>query len=335
VPAFPKALGEDVLQAPAETLHDVEVGSPWAGTAHLTVRKRDGAVREADEALVGESDLEDRGGEGGEGGMAVGIGLTLDIPRAGPALWIDGLPPSGLAPLCFEERTGDGGEGVDGDKAVGSGGAPGRAVLGAATARNDGVAMRVVRELPAPGMQDTGAPRESGPEKALICGQPLEGRCRRRKQGLGSKAVLRAEKGTQGLRASEGEENVRPRELCVQGVLEPLVRFRLLALGTVPVATGTMDAVLFPTALALREAVAVMAALALWDGTDGLTVGSGEGGRALQGLRGTSSDDIAESRHGSSPCRRAWRRSYASSCPFWGRWRESLGVASWGCPRER
>jgi hypothetical protein len=36
---------------------------------------------------------------------------------------------------------------------------------------------------------------------------------------------------------------------------------------------------------------------------------SGEGGIALQVLRGKSSEDIAESRHGSSPCMRALRRS--------------------------
>ena len=309
VPDFHKAIGQDVLKEPAEKLHDVEVGSTWACTAHFTVRERDGAVREADEALVGESDLEDRGGEGGEGGMAVGMGLTMDIPRDGPDLGLDVLQPSGVAPLWFEERTGDGREGFDGDKEVGSGGAPGRAVLREAPARNDGVDMRGVLELPAPGMQDTGEPREIGPDEARIVGQPLEGRCRRLPQGLGSHAWLRAEKGTQGLRDSEGEEKVRPRELFGQVVLEPRLSFLLLALGTVPVATGTIDAVFFPTALALRAAVAVMAALALLDGTDGLTVCSGEGGIALQGLRGKSREDIAERRHGSSPCMRALRRS--------------------------
>src|SRR5262249_25563083 len=156
-------------------------------------------------------------------------------------------------------------------------------------------------ELPAPGMQDTGEPREIGPDEARIFGQPLEGRGRRLQQGLGSDALLRAEQGTQGLRDRAGEEKVRSRELCGQVVLEPLVSCMLLALGTVPVATGTIDAVLFPTALALREAVAVMAALALLEGTDGLTVWSGEGGLALEGLRGTSRADSAESGQGSSP----------------------------------
>jgi hypothetical protein len=82
----------------------------------------------------------------------------------------------------------------------------------------------------------------------------------------------------------------------------------LLALVPVPVATGTIDVVFGPTALAL-EAVAVMAALPLLDDTDGLTVCRREGGRALQVLRGKRSEDSAESRHGSSPCMRALRHS--------------------------
>jgi hypothetical protein len=267
--------------------------------------------------------------------VAVGLGLTVDVPGEGPDVGVDVLQPAGLAPVFFEERAGEGGKGFDGAKEVGSGGGPGRAVLGEATARNDVVDRRVVLEVPAPGRQDTGKPREISPEEALIFGPPLAGRCRRLKQGLGSKALLRAEKGTQGLRDREGEEKRRPRELLIQVVLEPLWSFLLLALGTMPVATGTIDAVFFPTALALREAVAVMAALARLDGTDGLTVCSGEGGIALQGLRGTSREDIAESRHGSSPCLSALRRSSASSCPLWVRGRESMVVASWGWPRER
>jgi hypothetical protein len=106
--------------------------------------------------------------------MAVVVGLTMAIPRDDPDLGIDVLQQSGLAHLCFEERTGDGGEGFDGDQEVGAGGTPGRAVLGEATTRNDGVDRRVVLQLPAPGMQDTGAPREIGPDAAFIVGQPLE-----------------------------------------------------------------------------------------------------------------------------------------------------------------
>ena len=118
-----------------------------------------------------------------------------------------------------------------------------------------------------------------------------------------------AHKGTQGLRDSEGDEEVRPRELFVQVVLEPLVSFMLLALGTVPVTTGTIDAVLCPTALALREAVAVMSALALLDGTDGLAVRGGEVGITRKVLWRKGGEDIADGGHGRSPCMRELIRS--------------------------
>ena len=83
---FHTALGSDVLEEPAEKLHDVEVGSAWACTAHFPVGEGDRALCEADKTLVGDSDLEDIGGEGGEGGAAMVIRLTVDVPGDGPAL---------------------------------------------------------------------------------------------------------------------------------------------------------------------------------------------------------------------------------------------------------
>ena len=49
-------------------------------------------------------------------------------------------------------------------------------------------------------------------------------------------------------------------------------------------ATGMMDTVVFATAVALGEAVAVMPAAAVLDGADALAVRGGEGGITLQGL---------------------------------------------------
>ena len=123
------------------------------------------------------------------------------------------------------------------------------AVRGEATARDDVVDVGVVLELPAPGVQDAGEPRQVGPDEALVCGQPLEGRGRGVKQGLVREALMRADEGSQGLRDGEGEEEVRPGQLFVQVVLEPLLGFMLLTLGTVAVATGMIDAVLPPTAV--------------------------------------------------------------------------------------
>jgi hypothetical protein len=167
----------------------------------------------------------------------------------------------------------------------------------------------MILQLPAPGVQDTGEPREVGPEEALVLGQPLESHGRRLKHGVVREALMGADEGTQGLRDGEGEEEMRPRELCVQMVLEPLVSFILLALGTVPVATGMIDAVLFPTALALIEAMAVMAALAILDSTDNLVVRGGQVGLALQVCWRKGGEDSAQGGHGKSPCMRALRRS--------------------------
>jgi len=74
-------------------------------------------------------------------------------------------------------------------------------------------------------------------------------------------------------------------------------------------ATGMMDAVLSPTAEALREAVSVMAALALVDGTEGLGGRGGEVGRARKVCWSKGVADIAEGGHGRRPGMRALRRS--------------------------
>ena len=65
----------------------------------------------------------------------------------------------------------------------------------------------------------------------------------------------------------------------------------------------------FPTALALFEAVAVLSALALLAGADDLAVCDGQLGVALQGLWRNGGEAIPEGRHGRSPCMRALRRS--------------------------
>ena len=121
---FPKAIGQDMLEESAEKLDGVEMGRTWAGTAHFPVGEGDRAVRERDDTAVGDGDFEDRQGEGGEGGVAVVMGLTVDVPGDRPDLGGDVLQQSGLVDGFFEERTVDRGEGFDRDKAVGSGGQP-------------------------------------------------------------------------------------------------------------------------------------------------------------------------------------------------------------------
>jgi len=65
---------------------------------------------------------------------------------------------------------------------------------------------------------------------------------------------------------------VRPGKLFVQVVMKPLLGLMMLTLWTVAVAAGMLDPVLRATALALREAMAVMSALAILDGADDLAV---------------------------------------------------------------
>ncbi len=309
MPDFHEALGQDMLEEPAEKFHDIEVGGAGACTAHFPVGEGDRAGREADETVVGDGDFEDIGGEVGESRVAVMVGLTVDVPGDGPDLGGDVLQQSGLAHGFFEEGTIDGGEGFDGNKEVGSGGAPGRTVRGEATARDDVMDMRVILQLPAPGVEDAGETRKVGPDEALVLGQPLEGRCRRLKQGVVREALMRADEGSERLRDRKGEEEVRPRELLVQVVLEPLLGLMLLALGTVAVATGMIDAVLLATTLALIEAMAIMPALALLDGADDLAVCEGQLGVALQVFWSKGGKDIAQGGHGRSPCMRVLRRS--------------------------
>ena len=304
-----KALGQDMLEESPEKLDGVEMGRTGAGTAHFPVREGDGTVCEAHETVVGNSDPEDLWGEGGEGGVAVVIGLAVDIPRDGPGLWIDLLQQTGLAHVFFEERAGDGRERFDRDKEVRSGGAPGRAVLREAPTRDHRVDMGVRLQLPTPGMQDAGEPRKVCPDEAFIMSQPLEGHGRGLKHGLVGEALLRADEGSERLRHGEGEKEVRPRPLLVQVVGEPLLGCMLLALGTVTVATGMIDAVLAPAVWALREAVAVVSAAAVLDGADARAVREGKVGRARQGLGRKGGEDRAEGGHGRSPCMRALRRS--------------------------
>src|SRR5262249_33400192 len=160
--------------------------------------------------------------------------------------------------------------------------------------RDDGVDMGVVLELPAPGMEDPGAPREVSADEALVVGQPLESRGRRLAHRLVREALMGAEEGAECLRDGEGEEEGRPRELCVQVMLEPLLGFMLLAVRAVAVATGMIDAMLLATTGALREAMAVVSALALLDGTDHLAVREGEVGGALQVCWSKSGEDSTQ-----------------------------------------
>jgi len=128
MPDVHTAIGQAMRKEPAETLHDVKVGSAEACTAHVPGGEGARAILARDNAAVGDGDLEDRRGEGGEGGVSVVMGLRGDVPGESPDLGGNVLQQSSLAHVCFEEGAGDGGEGFDRDKEMGSGRQPCRAV---------------------------------------------------------------------------------------------------------------------------------------------------------------------------------------------------------------
>ena len=102
----------------------------------------------------------------------------------------------------------------------------------------------MIRELSAPGRQDTRKTGESSAEEAGIAGEALEGFRRRLEQGLGGQPGMRAAEGAQGCRDGKGDEEVRSWELFVELLVEPLPRLLVLTLGTRAIAAGmTRDGV--------------------------------------------------------------------------------------------
>jgi hypothetical protein len=293
---FHEAVRQDMLEEATDKFDDVEVGGTKAGTADCPGGENDRAVRKRDKAAVGDGDREDIRGEGGEGGVALVVCLTVDMPGDGPDLGSDVCQQAGMLHGFFEERAGNRREGFDGDKEERAGGAPGRAVLGEA-ARDNGVHGGVVLQLLTPRMEDPGEPREVSADEARVVGQPFQGGGRRLKQGLVREALVRAAEGAERLRDGAGEEEVRSGQLLLQMMCEPLRGFLLLTLGTMAVATGMMHTVLAPTVWTLREAVAVVATLAVLDGTDDLAVGEGQLRGALQVFWSKGSADLTEGRH--------------------------------------
>ncbi len=259
----------------------------------------------------------------------------MDVPVGVPDQGVDRRQQSSLSHSFFEERAVKGCKGFHGDRDVGAGGSPCRAVRCEAPAGHHGVAGRMGLELSPPGREDAGKAGEGGADAALRLREPCEGLRRGVAQGLGGEAWLRAEKRAQGLRDGASTEAVRAGKLCVQVVRYPLLGLVMLTLRAVAMAPGMMDTVVFATAVALGEAVAVMPAAAVLDGADDRVVRGGEGGRARQGLRGEGVEDSAEGRQAWQPRLSASRRWEASSWPLCGRWRERMGVSRWAWPLDR
>ena len=102
-----KARRQDMLEAAAHTLKDVEAGGAWTGTAWFAGGASDDALLPAKEAPVGDGAFADRGRQVCEGGGAIGIGLAVDVPWGVSDVWIDLCKLLGGAHLLFEESAGD------------------------------------------------------------------------------------------------------------------------------------------------------------------------------------------------------------------------------------
>jgi hypothetical protein len=183
---------------------------------------------------------------------------------------IDAVEACLTGPLLCEEGAGKRREGLDRATAVDACGAPRGVVCGASTARDARGEMGMVLELSAPGREAPGETGQVRADERLVLREAFAGRCRGLAHGRGGEGLRRADAGAAGCRDRAGAEAVRPGELCVTGLLEPLRGAGRLTLGPVPVPTCGMDAVLCATVLALREAVAIRSGAARQHGAHGL-----------------------------------------------------------------
>ena len=93
-------------------------------------------------------------------------------------------------------------------------------------------------ELPAPGVQDTRQTRQISADAACIVGETFQRCCRGFAQGLIGRSRMGTTEGTSRLRHGEGEEEIRPWELLLQLVVEPLLRLIVLTLWAMAIAAG-------------------------------------------------------------------------------------------------
>jgi hypothetical protein len=268
-----EAMGDDMVQGSGGSTRRHRVGSYTRSCpAGCTSGAGHGAVREGDEAALGDGDPDNRGGEVCAGCGPVRVGLPRDLPVGMPDLGIDGVEQTGIGHIVLQDGVGDGREGVHGDQEVVSGREPRGTVPGEAATRDDGVEVRVRRELPAPGMQDPGQARAIGADATRICGEACAGRCGGGDQGLRGWAWMGAEEGSSGLRDGGGDEAMRSGGPLVQRGLEPALRCLVLPLGAGAVAAGMVDTVRSATAWAPRAAVSVVSRAAMGAGGNGLVV---------------------------------------------------------------
>jgi hypothetical protein len=215
---------------------------------------------------------------------------------------------------------------------VGSCRQPCIALLGEAAARDDGMHVGMIWPLSPPGMQDARKAGQHRAEEGRVFGQAFERLCSASAQALGGEPGMGAAQGSQRFWHGAGDQEGRPRQLCIELVVQPLRGFLLLTWWTVSMATGMGDVLMWSTTCAGLEARAVGAGAAAADGVNGLVVRGRAIGRALDRLWSVGGEDVAYGAHDDSPRMIALRRWTASSCPVWVRCREIMVVARCAWP---
>jgi hypothetical protein len=92
-----------VLQEPAHTLQDVELGGARACASGCAVRARDEMVLERDHTAVGDGHFADLRSKGLQGRSAVRVALAVHVPGGVPDLWGNLFDQPGGRHCFFEE----------------------------------------------------------------------------------------------------------------------------------------------------------------------------------------------------------------------------------------
>ena len=120
MPHLHAARGQDVLQEPAHTLQDVELGGAQACAAGCAVREHDETVLERDKTAGGDGHFADIRGKGLQGRGAVRVGLAVPVPGGVPDLGRALFDKPGGVHLFFEDGAVDRRQGLDRHREVGA-----------------------------------------------------------------------------------------------------------------------------------------------------------------------------------------------------------------------
>jgi hypothetical protein len=169
-----EARWQDMLEEPAHQLKDVKASGARRGTSGFAVGEGDAAVLQADEAPVRDGDFEDVGREVFAGSGTMGSRLAVHVPGEVPDVGIDlGKLPGGAHRL-LEESAGERRQGSHRDRAVGSCRQPCLTLWCESAARDAVVAVRMLWQWSAPGMQDASETGQGCAKEAWLFGEALE-----------------------------------------------------------------------------------------------------------------------------------------------------------------